>query len=146
MKIEIKLANEYKAFKGQPEKVTQTFLELSSEELTGKIKKETPVDYGKLRGSWTPKLTKNKLVVSNSRNYALFVEKGTGIFSSEGRHRIFPKNAKVLKATIKGETRFFTNSRGQPARHMAEKGFMEYRKKIPNLFRTSLVKNSKGGK
>lgn len=141
MKIEIRLGDTIEAFRGQPERVTQTFLSLSSEELTGDIKKETPVDYGKLRGSWTPKLSRDKLVVENTRNYALFVEKGTGIFSSEGRHRIFPKNANVMHATIKGDDVFFANSRGQPARHMAEKGFMEYRKKIPNLFRQSIIRN-----
>lgn len=146
MKIEIKLDKEYQLFDKQPEKVVDTFLNLSSEQLTSSIKKETPVDYGKLRGSWTPKVSKDKLVVSNSRNYALFVEKGTGIFSSEGRHRIFPKTAKAMKANINGETIFFTNSRGQPGRHMAEKGFMEYRKKIPNLFKTSVAKNFGGGK
>lgn len=146
MKIEIKLGEEFKAFNGQPEQVKTTFLNLSSEQLTSDIKKETPVDYGKLRGSWTPKLTKDKLVVSNSRNYALFVEKGTGIFSSEGRHRIFPRNASVMHANIKGEDVFFANSRGQPARHMAEKGFMNFRGKIPNLFRQSIIKHSKGGK
>ena len=145
MKIEIRLAEEYKAFKGQPEKVVQTFLSLSSEQLTNSIKDETPVDYGKLRNSWKPKLSKDKLVVENSRNYALFVEKGTGIFSTEGRHRIFPKNKKVMHATIKGEDVFFTNSRGQPGKHMAEKGFMNYRKRIPNLFRQSIIKHSKGG-
>lgn len=144
MKIEIRLAD-YKAFNGQPEKVTQTFLSLSDEALTGDIKKETPVDYGKLKGSWKPKQSRDKLVVENTRNYALFVEKGTGIFSTEGRHRIFPKNAQAMHAKIKGEDIFFTNSRGQPGRHMAEKGFMKYRKKIPNLFRQSIIKNSKGG-
>lgn len=145
MKIEIRLGEEVEAFKGQPEKVTQTFLSLSSEALTGAIKKETPVDYGKLRGSWTPKLSKDKLVVENSRNYALFVEKGTGIFATNGSHRIFPKNANVMHATIDGDDVFFTNSRGQPGQHMAEKGFMNYRKKIPNLFRQSIIKHSKGG-
>lgn len=148
MRIEIRLGEEYKAFNGQPEKVKTTFLNLSKEELTGDIKKETPVapNGGKLRNSWTPKLTKDKLVVENTRNYALFVEKGTGIFSSGGRHRIFPRNANVMHATINGEEVFFTNSRGQPAQHMAEKGFMNYREKIPNLFRQAIIKNSKGGK
>ena len=89
MKIEIRLAEQSKLFKNQPEKVVSTFLSLSSEELTTQIKKKTPVDTGKLRGSWTPKLSKDKLVVQNTRNYALFVEKGTGIFATEGRHRIF---------------------------------------------------------
>lgn len=145
MKIEIKLDKQYELMKGHPEQVTHTFLDLSSEQLTTDIKRETPVDYGKLRGSWTPKLSKEKLVVSNSRNYALFVEKGTGIFATGGRHRIFPVHAKALRATIDGEVRFFTNSRGQPARHMAEKGFMTYRKKIPNLFKQSIVKTV-GGK
>ena len=146
MKIEIKLGEQIEAFNGQPEQVVTTFLSLSSEELTGDIKKETPVYHGKLRGSWTPKQSKNKLVVENTRNYALFVEKGTGIFASEGRHRIFPKNGNVLHANIKGDDVFFTNSRGQPARHMAEKGFMTYRKKIPKLFKTAIIKHAKGGK
>ncbi|WP_292475441.1 HK97 gp10 family phage protein [Methanosphaera sp.] len=145
MKIEIRLAEQSKLFKNQPEKVVSTFLSLSSEELTSQIKKKTPVDTGKLRGSWTPKLTKDRLVVQNTRNYALFVEKGTGIFATEGRHRIFPKTAQAMHAKIDGEDIFFTNSRGQPGRHMAEDGFMEYRKKIPNLFRTSLIRQS-GGK
>lgn len=145
MKIEIKLAEQYKAFRGQPEKVVQSFLSLSSEELTGKIKDKTPVKYGKLRGSWKPKLSKNKLVVENTRNYALFVEKGTGIFATGGRHRIFPKKAKAMHATIKGEEVFFTNSRGQPGKHMAEKGFMQYRTRIPTLFRTAIINNTKGG-
>lgn len=145
MKIEIRLAEEFKAFRGQPENVTRTFLSLSEEELTGKIKKETPVDTGKLRGSWTPKLSRDKLEVKNTRNYAVFVEKGTGIFGKK-RHRIFPKNANVLTAKIDGEQIFFTNSRGQPGQHMAEKGFMKYRKRIPNLFRTSVIKHSGGKK
>lgn len=144
MKIEIKL-DDYKLFNNQPQKVVDTFLDLSSEQLTTSIKKKTPVDYGKLRGSWTPKQSKNKLVVSNSRNYAVFVEKGTGIFATEGRHRIFPKSAQAMKATIDGEVRFFTNSRGQPGQHMAEKGFMEYRTKIPNLFKQSIMLNTKTG-
>ena len=129
---------------GQPEKVVHSFLSLSSESLTGEIKKETPVDYGKLRGSWTPKISKNKLVVSNSRNYALFVEKGTGIFGQR-RHRIFPKTAPAMRAKIDGEIRYFTNSRGQPGRHMTEKGLITYRKRIPQLFRTALIQNSRGG-
>lgn len=148
MKIEIKLGEEIQAFNGQPEKVKQSFLSLSKEQLTSDIEKETPVSRngGKLRGSWTPHLSPDKLVVENTRNYALFVEKGTGIFSSEGRHRIFPRNANVMHATINGEEVFFTNSRGQPGQHMAEKGFMNYRKKIPNIFRQAVIKNTGGKK
>lgn len=138
MKIEIKLGENFKAFKGQPEQVTRTFLSLSQEELTSKIKKETPSDTEKLRGSWKPKLSPDKLVVENTRNYAVFVEKGTGIFGPR-RHRIFPRTASVFHAKIKGEEMFFTNHRGQPGAHMAEKGFIEYQKKIPNLFRKSVI-------
>jgi hypothetical protein len=144
MKIEIKLAETHKLVDTVPEEVVTGFLQLSSEELTGAIKKETPVRYGKLRGSWTPKLSKNKLTVTNSRKYAVFVEKGTGIFGPR-RHRIFPAKAKAMKATINGETRFFTNQRGMAGRHMAEKGLMQYRKRIPTLFRTSFMRHT-GGK
>lgn len=142
MRIEIKLADEYKAFKGQPENVTRSFLRLSSEELTSDIKDKTPVKHNKLRQSWTPHLTRYRLVVENTRNYAMFVEKGTGIFGAR-RHRIFPRNAQVFHAEIDGEDVFFTNHRGQPGQHMAEKGFMEYRKRIPNLFRTAVMTNTR---
>lgn len=146
MKIELKLGKEYKPFNGQPQRVVDDFLLLSKEVLTGEIQDETPVDNGDLQRSWKPTLTKNKLVVSNSRKYALFVEKGTGIFGPR-RHRIFPQTAQVLHWNYYGEDRYATNVRGQPGRHMAEKGFMKYRKQIPNLFRTSIIRNSnKGGR
>ncbi len=137
MKIEIKL-DKTSLFTEHPEEVVETFFEISSEILTSEIKKHTPVDYGKLRGSWTPKQSKTKLVVSNSRNYALFVEKGTGIFGPK-RHRIFPRSAKVLHANIKGKDVFFRHSRGQAGKHMAEKGVLAYQKQIPKLLRTALI-------
>ncbi|WP_323736274.1 hypothetical protein PXD04_10385 [Methanosphaera sp. ISO3-F5] len=147
MKIEIRLGEEFKFFNGQPEKVTRSFLNLSEEALTTEVKDETPVQRGKLRNSWTPKLYPDRLVVSNSREYAVFVEKGTGIFGPR-RHRIFSRNGGPMRAIIDKEEVYFTNHRGQPGQHMAEKGFMNYRKRIPNLFRTAVYTNTRksGGK
>ena len=51
-----------------------------------------------------------------------------------------------MKAKIDGRTVFFKHSKGQPGQHMAEKGFMKYRTKIPNLFKQSIVKTTGGGR
>lgn len=137
MKLEVRLKDNLKLTKVPPDKVLKQFLWLSSEELTALVKKETPVDFGKLRGSWIPKLENTRLRLINSRNYAVFVEKGTGIFGPRG-HRIFPKTAKVLHFTANGQEIFTTNVRGRPASHMAEKGLEKFRFKIPKLFNTAV--------
>ncbi len=120
-------------------KAVKYFFLLSQEGLTREIKNKTPVKYGKLRGSWTPKLSKDKLVVSNTRNYAVFVEKGTGMFS-ENPHMITPKNADVFHAEINGEDVFFRSHKGMEGRHMAKKGAEEFKKKIPQIWRTAFIR------
>lgn len=136
MKVEVRLKDQLQLTKVPPEKLIRRFLEISSEELTTCVKKETPVDYGKLRGSWTPKLESKRLKLENSRNYAVFVEKGTGIFN--GGHRIFPRTTKVLHFTAGGEEIFTTNVRGRPPAHMAEKGLDKFRFRIPKIFNTAV--------
>lgn len=115
------------------EKVIKYFLESSSESLTNEIKARTPVKTNNLRMAWKPRLTDKELRITNSAGYAPFVEKGTGIYGAR-RHRIFPKNKKVLHAVIDGKDVFFRHSRGQPGRHMAEKGAEAFKPRIPNLF------------
>lgn len=123
-------------------KTIKYFLQMSQEQLTNEIKDRTPVKTSNARNSWTPKLSNNELRISSSVNYMPFLETGTGIFGPR-RHRIFPKNATVLHATIDGEELYFTNSRGQPGHHMAEKGAEAFKPKIPNLFGTALMKTTK---
>ena len=137
MKIEIKLQDHTKLSAQKNDEVIRRFLQISSEELTTTVKKETPVDYGKLRGSWIPKLQSKRLTLTNSRNYAVFVEKGTGIFGPR-HHRIFPVSAKVLHFNAGGQEVFTTNVQGRPASHMAEKGLEKFRYKIPKIFNTAV--------
>lgn len=124
--------------KGLNSKTIDYFLHASEESLSGEIARKTPRLTDNLRGSWKPSYKKNELHISTSAGYAPFVEKGTGIYATEGRHRIFPKHKEVMHAVIKGEDVFFRNSRGQPGQHMAEKGAEAFSKKIPNLFALAL--------
>lgn len=137
MKLEIKLQDQVTFTKIPPDTVLRKFLEISQQQLTAEVKKVTPVDKGKLRGSWIGKLSRTRLTLTNSRNYAVFVEKGTGIFGPRG-HRIFPKSAKVLHFKAGGADVFTTNVRGQPARHMAEKGLHNFTYRIPNIFHNAV--------
>lgn len=137
MKLEIRLQDQVKFTKIPPDTVIRKFLEISKEQLTTEVKRETPVDTGKLRNSWTPHISNHRLTLTNSRNYAVFVEKGTGIFGPRG-HRIFPKSAKVLHFKAAGADVFTTNVRGQPARHMAEKGLHNFTYRIPNIFHNAV--------
>lgn len=139
MKLEIRLQDQIKFTKIPPDTVIRKFLEISKEQLTKEVKRETPVGIGggKLRNSWTPRVSGHRLTLTNSRNYAVFVEKGTGIFGPR-RHRIFPKSAKVLHFKSGGVDVFTTNVRGQPARHMAEKGLENFTYRIPNVFHNAV--------
>lgn len=151
MKIEIKLEDNFQVNPEYAEEVVDYFLNASREQLLGDIKKGTPVDYGLLRRSWAYKQYKlgdgnQKLRISNSREYAIFVEQGTGIF--KGGHRIFPRNAQVFRATIKKEVVYFRHHKGQPGKHMMERGVEQYTVKIPSLFSTAVRKTAlkKAGK
>lgn len=160
MKLQIRL-NDYVSFtKVPPETVTKKFLEISSEELKNSVKGETPRDTGKLRQSWTSKKSSNRVTLTNSRNYAVFVEKGTGIFGPR-RHRIFPVSAQVLHWTSKGKSTTYTASngtsytvsssngvfarsvQGRPASHMAERGLEKFTHKVPKCFHNAMKQTLK---
>ena len=142
MRLEIKVKYDKKLSDTLNEKVSRAFLNMSSESLTSEIKKKTPVDKGKLRGSWTPKLSRYQLSVKNSREYARWVEKGTGMFS-EQPHMITPKTARVFHAEIGGNDVFFTEHKGMEGRHMAEKGAKEFKKQIPKIWRNAFIQVTK---
>ena len=141
MRLEISINKRRKLSDKLNQQVCNTFLNLSSESLTGEIKKKTPVKYGKLRGSWTPKVSRDKLTVKNSREYAVYVEKGTGMFS-EQPHMITPRNANVFHAEIGGNDVFFTHHKGMEGRHMAEEGTKAFKKQIPQIWRNAFIKHA----
>lgn len=140
MQLNIQVKKDRKLSDTLNERVSRLFLELSSESLTTEIKRKTPVSPGggKLRGSWTPKVSKNQLIVKNTRNYAVYVEKGTGMFS-EKPHMITPRTATVFHAEIGGEDVFFKEHKGMEGRHMAEEGTKEFKKQIPKIWRNAFL-------
>ena len=106
--------------------------------LQGNLKMESPVDEGKLQGSWTifDEGPLEKTVYS-SANYAQYVNDGTGLY---GPHQtlIRPTTKKALKFTpnngkLKGMTIFTPYSRGIKPRKFVEKSIERTSNRIPEL-------------
>ncbi len=106
--------------------------------LQGNLKMESPVDHGRLQGSWDifndGPLEKT---VASSANYAEYVNDGTGLY---GPHKtlIKPTNKKVLKFTpskgkFKGMPIYTPYSRGIKPRKFVEKSMERTSNRIPEL-------------
>ena len=78
----------------------------------GEAKRLTPVDTGNLRDKFSHKVTVNegKVRISNTAKYAVFVEKGTGIFAEEGNGRKTP----WVYVDSNGEYHYTRGQRPQP--------------------------------
>ena len=77
-------------------------------QITNLAKANAPVDDGRLRGSigYTVRVEGSRVIltVGSPLKYALYRHNGTGIYGP--RHaRIYPKNGKVLRFTVKGGPR-----------------------------------------
>lgn len=106
--------------------------------LLGNLKMESPVDEGKLQGSWSifddgP----NQKTAKSSANYAEYVNSGTGLY---GPHKtlIRPTTKKALKFTpnkgkFKGMTIFTPYSRGIKPNPYVERSIEKTEKRIPEL-------------
>lgn len=80
---------------------------MTTMEFHGNITEESPVDQGRLQGSWTiKKLTDTHYIVGTSVQYALYQNEGTGLYGPKGRRiesnkpgrRIYAAPGKVFHA------------------------------------------------
>lgn len=107
-------------------------------DLLGNVKRESPVDHGRLQGSWTKfDDGPNQKTIKSSANYAQYVNDGTGLY---GPHKtlIKPTTKKALKFTpnkgkFKGMTIFTPYSRGIKPRKFVEKSMEKTSNSIPEL-------------
>ena len=76
----------------------------------GEVKRLVPVDTGDLRSSITSEVYPDKVRIGSDKNYAVYVEMGTGLFAVEGNGR---KTAWVYKAR-NGEVYYTTGQKPQP--------------------------------
>ncbi len=106
--------------------------------LQANLKMESPVDEGKLQGSWTifddGPLEKT---VASSANYAEYVNSGTGLYGPNKR-LIRPTTKKVLKFTpnkgkFKGMEIFTPYSKGIKPNKFVERSMEKTQNRIPEL-------------
>lgn len=98
----------------------------------------TPVDEGHLAGAWTKQESNDKIVMTNSAKYAVYVNEGTGVFVGSGPIR--PNKAKVLHWE-KGGTHYFARSiKGQKGQHFVEAAVKDLESKIPSLLQQASSK------
>lgn len=98
----------------------------------------TPVDEGHLSGAWTKQESQDKVVMTNSAQYAVYVNEGTGVF--HGGSRITPTSKKVLHWE-KGGTHYFARSiAGQPGQHFVEAAVDDLESKMPNILQQAVNK------
>jgi hypothetical protein len=99
----------------------------------------TPVDEGHLAGAWTKKESQERIVMTNSAEYAVYVNEGTGVYGPRSR-RITPVNAKVLHWE-KGGTQYFAKSvKGIKGKHFVEAAVKDMEGKLPNILQQAVNK------
>lgn len=114
----------------------------------------TPVDTGHLRNSWIVKdnHSKGESRLYNTRNYAQYVEEGTGLHGPK-KAPILPRRKKVLawqasKKSMKYANKngwvFAKSTKGQKGVHMAEKSIQATTKRIKDLAITAFIAATEG--
>lgn len=120
------------------QKVKQRFTKKCGNTLRSKVIKRTPVDHGQLRKSWDLTITEKEVILQNNKEYAMYVETGTGLYGPR-KAPIFPKSAPFLQFEIDGEIIRCLSTKGMKGVHMAEKGVNDLEKELPNLLQQSIT-------
>ena len=100
MKVMIKLSgNNTLQLGNNTQKVKQRFTKKCGNTLRSNVIKRTPVDHGQLRKSWDLTITEKEVILQNNKEYAMYVETGTGLYGPR-KAPIFPKSAPYLQDEI----------------------------------------------
>jgi hypothetical protein len=112
--------------RGVTQRVMQRAIDLSAIELKGNLQRNSPVDDGKMQGSWfiSSAMPKFQSKVFSSAIYTPFVNYGTGIYGPRGR-KIYPKTKKFLAFNYKGKKVVVPWIRGQKPRKFVEKSITQ---------------------
>lgn len=105
-------------------------VDLTSLDLLGNLKRNSPVDHGRLQGSWVIFQTgKYEKEIKSSANYAIFVNDGTGLYGHL-RHKIYPKNGRYLSFVYDGRRIAVPWTRGQKPKKFVEKSMNQTKNRI----------------
>ncbi|KZX17468.1 HK97 gp10 family phage protein [Methanobrevibacter filiformis] len=99
-----------------PRRITRRVITLSKNELIRNLKKATPRDTGRARGSWhADRSSHDHVKVSSSVHYMKYLDKGTGIYG--------PKHRPI---TIKGNPWLYWKGAKYPVKQVTVKGIKPY--------------------
>lgn len=105
-----------------------------SNDLSANIKRESPIDEGKLRSSWT--IFDNgplEKTVASSANYAEYVNSGTGIYGPHKTPIVHPTIGKKFAFQVNGKMVYTNIIKGIKPRRFVEKSISQTEKRIPEL-------------
>lgn len=109
------------------QKAVRRAVDLTVMELKGNLQKNSPVDEGKMQGSWliagNSVGTLNQKIVSSAL-YTKYVNDGTGIYGPKGQ-LIKPKTARLLSFVYKGKKIAVPYVRGIKPRRFIEKSITQ---------------------
>lgn len=131
---------------GEPGKVTlkvaKRAVNLSEIELKGNLQRNSPVDEGKMQGSWLISGAVSGLggKLVSSAAYTAYVNDGTGIYGPRGR-KIYPKTKKALAFTYKGKKVVVPWVRGQKPKKFVEKSITQTERRSDEFVIRAVMEN-----
>lgn len=126
-------------------KIQEKTLNYTSSFLLGELKKFSPVDHGRLQGSWSIfDKTKESHTIKSSAHYADYVNRGTGLYGPF-KQKIYPKNSNHLSFVYDGKKIAVPWVKGMKPRKFVEKSIENTDKRVDGFLIKAAIEVDKGG-
>ena len=103
-------------------------------DILSNVKKESPVDHGRLQGSWSIfSKKKKKKTVKSSAHYADYVNSGTGIYGPYKTPIVHPDIGEKFAFQANGRMVYTRMIKGIKPRRFVEKSMEKTEKRLPEL-------------
>ena len=103
-------------------------------DLLSNVKRESPVDHGRLQGSWTIfKDEPTQATIGTSANYAEYVNSGTGIYGPHKTPIVHPTIGEKFAFQVNGKMVYTNIIKGIKPRRFVEKSMERTSNRIPEL-------------
>lgn len=142
VKLEIKV-EELKPLEPRFKKVAKRTVELTSLELQRNLKMLSPVDHGRLQGSWVIFQTGElQRTVKSSAKYAIFVNDGTGIYGPRKTPITHPSIGKMFAFQVNGRMIFTRQIKGIKPRKFVEKSMEMTQSRVQEFMIRALMEEN----
>ena len=142
VKLEIKV-EELKPLEPRFKKVAKRTVELTSLELQRNVKMLSPVDHGRLQGSWVVFQTGElQRTVKSSAKYAIFVNDGTGIYGPRKTPITHPSIGKMFAFQVNGRMIFTRQIKGIKPRKFVEKSMEMTQSRVQEFMIRALMEEN----